>query len=326
MLKQTVRMLTGALVLIPFAITAPVFAQGNYPVKPIRILVGLQPGTGQDAIARFVAKELTESLGQPVVVENRVGASSTIAAAAAAKSTADGYTLLYFTITDTTAVSIFPKLPYDLSRDFAPIIMLSNLPYMIFVHPSLPVKTVKELIALAKAKPGQLSYGSTSTGGGSHLATELFAHMTGIQMLHVPYKGSTSLIGELFAGQLQVVFSTIITMLPHAKAGRVRPIAVTSTTRSGLAPELPTVAESGVPGYAASSWNGLVVQAGTPPPIVTLLNSEVNKVLKSPDTLKLFISQGAEVRGGTPEEFGHFIEAERSKWAKIIKVIGIRPN
>ena len=324
-MNRTAYVLAGVSALTWSTLAAPAFAQGNYPTRPIRILVGFPAGGGQDVVARIVARKLTESLGQQVVVDNRAGASGMIATEMAAKSAPDGYVLLHFATNDTSNAAIYPRIPYDVIRDFAPVAMISNVPYLVVVHPSLPVKTIKELVALARARPGQINYGSTGTGGGSHLATELFKNMTGVDMTHIPYKGGASMQSELFGGQLQVVINSMISLMPPAKAGRVRAVAVTSATRSNLMPDLPTVAES-VPGYEAGSWNGSVVPANTPKPIVDLLNREINKLLKAPDTLELFAAQGSEARGGTSEEFSRFIKAEVSKWARVVKLVGIRPE
>ncbi len=304
---------------------APAATQGSYPAKPIRLLVGFATGGGQDIVARIVAKKLTEAWGQSVIVENRSGANGMIAAETAAKAVPDGYTLHIFTINDTINASV-RKLAYDATRDFAPITRLSNVAYIVTVHPSLPVKTVRELIAFAKTRPGQLTHGSSGSGSGIHLATELFKSVAGIDIVHVPYKGSGPALVDLMGGQLQLYFATIPSVTPHAKTGRIRPLAVTSETRSPIFPQVPTVAEAGLPGYEAGSWNGIVAPARTSHAIVTLLNREIVKMLKAPDTMEWFSSQGSDPGGSTPDEFARFIKSEIEKWSRVVKTVGIRAD
>jgi tripartite-type tricarboxylate transporter receptor subunit TctC len=311
--------------LVLSAAAVPAAAQGGYPAKPIRLLVGFATGGGQDIAARIVARKLTEEWGQSVIVENRAGANGIIAAETAAKAVPDGYTLHVFTINDTINAGM-RKLAYDATRDFAAITRLSNVAYVVVVHPSLPVKTLQELIALAKARPGQLTHGSSGSGSGIHLATELFKSMAGIDIVHVPYKGTGPALVDLMGGQIQLYFSTMSSATPHAKTGRIRPLAVTSERRSPIFPQVPTVAEAGLPGCEAGSWNGIVAPARTPDAIVTILNREIVKMIKAPDVMELFSSQGADPGGSTPEEFARFIKSEIEKWSRVVKTVGIRAD
>jgi tripartite-type tricarboxylate transporter receptor subunit TctC len=300
----------------------PAFAQDNFPVKSVRILVGFSPGGNHDLFARVIARTLAETWGQAVMVDNRTGANGMIATEALVKSPPDGHTLHFFTINDTVNVSMYRRMPYDTSTDLAPVTPVSASPYLLGVHPSLPVKTVRELVAFAKARPGQLTYASSGTGSGIHLSTELFKRMAGIDMVHVPYKGAGPSLIDLVGGQIQLSMASVAAFMPHVRTGRIRAIAATGIARSPVLPELPTVAESGVPGYEASTWNGIVVPARTPESIVARLNRDLVKTLALPEVRELFSREGGEAGGGTPGELARHIAAEIAKWATVVKAIG----
>ncbi|HWP89718.1 MAG TPA: tripartite tricarboxylate transporter substrate binding protein, partial [Burkholderiales bacterium] len=281
-------------------------------------------GGPTDAIARAIGQKLSETWGQPVIVDNRPGAGGNIGTELAAKSPADGYTLFIGTVANAINQSLFAKLPFDFVRDFAPVTQNYVTGLILAVHPSLPARTVKELIALAKANPGQLSYSSSGVGGTPHLACELFNSMAGVKMVHVPYKGSAPAMADLLGGHIQLTFDNMLTVLPQVKAGKLRGLAVTMTTRSPLAPELPTVAEAGLKGFEVKSWNGVVVPTGTPKEIIARLNGEIVRILRQPDLREKFLVQGVELVPTTPEEFGAFIKQDIAKWAKVIQLSGAR--
>ena len=309
--------------LLTAAFAAPALAQ-SYPAKPVRIVVPYPPGGPNDIVARTVGQKLSEQLGQPVIVDNKPGASGNIGAESVAKSPADGYTLLLLTTGHTINPSLYPKLGYDLEKDLAPVTQLTAGPMVVVANPSLPAKNIKELISLAKAKPGSLNFGSAGNGSSTHLAPELFSSMAGIKMNHIPYKGSAPALTDLMAGQIQVAFDFMISAMPHVKSGKIKALAVTSTTRSPAAPDLPTVAESGVPGFEVIGWNGLVVPARTPKDAVAKLNAELKKALDQPDTKERFAAQGFSATWTTPEKFGAYIESEHAKWAKVVKDSGAK--
>ena len=297
-----------------------------YPNRPVRLIVPQSPGASTDLTARLIAQKLTGALGQQVVVDNRPGAGSIIGTDLVAKATPDGYTLLVVASSITLNPSLHKNLPFDPVRDLAPITQLSAFPNILVVHPSLPAKTVKEFIALAKAKPGSINYGSSGAATGTHLSAELFKYMTGIDMVHVPYKGGGPAVQALLGGQVQLNFATIVSVLPHMRAGKLRGIAVTTTKRSPAAPEIPTIAESGVPGYDHGPWNGFLAPAKTPRAIIARLNEETAKVLHLPETKAVFMNEGAEPVGNKPEEFGAIIKSETAKWAKVIAAAGIKAD
>ena len=299
----------------------------TYPSKAVRFVVPFAPGGGSDLVARTVAAKLTEALGQPVVIDNRAGAAGTIGADIAAKSPPDGHTL-FLGSNGPLAInpSLYLKLPYDASRDFAPVSLVTVMPFVLVVHPSLPVKSVKELIALAKSRPGQLNYGSPGNGSTTHLANELLKSMTGMQIAHVPYKGVAPAATDLISGNIQMMSGDLSTLVPHVRSGRMRPLAVTSVRRSALLPELPTVAEAGVPGYEASGWFGVLVPAGTPAAIVERLNSAMLKGLAAPDARQRLSAFGGDVAVGSPEQFAAHIRTEAAKWGKLIKAIGLKAD
>jgi tripartite-type tricarboxylate transporter receptor subunit TctC len=310
----------------------------DYPVKPIRFIVGFAPGGVTDIIARALGQKLYERLGQQVVVDNRAGAagligaelvatggSGTIAAVMIAKAPPDGYTLLMSSIsTMATNVSAVAKLPYDPVRDFAPITLVLVTPYLATVNATLPVANLRDFIALAKTKPGQLNFGSSGTGGGAHLAVELFKVMAGIELTHIPYKGSALALTDLLGGQIQLTFSQPPIVLPHIKSGKLKGLAISSARRLSALPEFPTMAESGVAGYEATSWQGLVAPAATPRPIIVKLNSEIRRALQLPEIGARLAAEGSEAGATTPDEFGAYIRREIVKWSKVVKESGIR--
>jgi tripartite-type tricarboxylate transporter receptor subunit TctC len=301
--------------------SASVLAQ-SYPDKPIRLVVPYTPGGATDIVARVVGQKLGESLGQQVVIDNRPGGGTLIGTDIVAKATPDGYTLLMCAATLGTNPSLYEKLPYDTLKDFAPVSLVAIVPNILVVHPSLPVKSVQQLIEYAKANPGKLSFASTGNGGSSHLAGELFKSMAGVDMVHVPYKGSAPAHTDVLGGRVPVMFDSA--MLPHIKAGKVRALAVTTLKRSPAAPELPTLAESGLPGYEAVAWFGVLAPAGVPKQIVNKLSSEIVRIVHMPDVQQRFDSLAAEPIGNTPDEFATYIKEDIEKWAKVIKAANIR--
>ncbi len=295
----------------------------TYPSKPIRMIVPFPPGGTTDILARAIGAELTKAWGQPVVIENRPGAGGNIGSEAVAKSPGDGYTLLMGTVgTHGINPSLYKKMPYDAVKDFAPVTLVALVPNILVVHPSVPAKSVAELIALAKKQPGKLTYASSGNGTSIHLSGALFESLTGVQMVHVPYKGSAPAVTDLLGGQVNMMFDNMPSALPHVKAGKLRPLGVTSAKRSPAVPDVPTIAEAGVKGYEASSWFGVLAPAGTPKDIVAKLNAEIAKSLGTPEMKEKLSSQGAEPVGNTPEQFGAFIRAEIDKWAKVVKASG----
>ena len=305
---------------------APALAQAPYPAKPVRLIVPYPPGGGTDTMARTLALKLAETLGQQVVVDNRPGGGANIGAEIAAKSPADGYTLLMCTIAHATSGSLYRKLGYDVLRDFAPVSLLATTPHILVTHPSVPVKSVKELVLLAKARPNELVYSSSGSGTPAHLAGELFKHMAGVNMTHVPYKGGGPSVVALLSGEVMLAFATTPSVINHVKAGRLRAIAVTTARRSVATPDLPTISELGLKGYDVGSWYGLLVPAGIQKDVVARLNAEVHKVMKLPDVKQRLDAGGFEAWTSTPEEYGVFLRGEVEKWAKIIKAAGIRAD
>jgi len=295
-----------------------------YPSKAVRVISGFPPGSGADITARVIGVKLYEATGQQFFVENRPGAGSNIAAEVAAKSTPDGYTLFIGTVANTINATLYSKLPFDFARDFAPVALTTAAPNVLVVHPSVPARSVKELVALAKSRPGQLNFASAGTGTAPHLSGELFNAMSGVKMTHVPYKGSPPAVLDLVAGSVDVMFSPASTVLPHVKSERLRALAVTTAARLPSLPELPTVAESGLKGYETVTWFGFVAPAKTPSAIVTRLNAEIVKALALPDVRSQFELQGIEILGGTPERFADYIREEIAKWAKAIRLSGAK--
>ncbi len=316
----------ASLALFVFAATvgaANALAQ-TYPSHPIRFIVPFPPGGGTDTGARIIAQKLGESLGQPVVVDNRPGAAGIIGTELAAKAPPDGYTLLMGNVgTHAVNPSLYRKLPYDPVTDFSPISQVAGLPMFLLVAPSTPAKSVNELIALAKAKPGQLNYGSAGNGNAIHIAAELFKSMSGSQITHIPYKGGSQVAAALMAGEVQMTFLSILESLPSVKAERMRPLAVSSAKRSVAFPDLPTVAEAGLPGYESISWLGIFAPAATPRDIVAKLNTEIVKILAQPDVKERLLALGAEPIGNSPEEFAAAQKADIAKYAKVLQDAGI---
>ena len=302
-------------------------AAQDFPTKPIRLLVPAAPGGGADFLARIIATRLGESLGQSVVVDNRAGASGTIAAGATAKAEPDGYTVLLGQSTSMViAPQLIPKLSYDTLRELSPVTLVAEVPNVLVVHPSVPVSNVAELIALAKAKPNSLNFASAGNGAPSHLAGEMFKTSTGTTLTHVPYKGAGPAVNALIASEVQLMFAPIVAVLPHVKSGRLKALAVTSAARSKAAPELPTLAESGLSGYEISSWFGLFVPAGTPAPVIDRLYRETVAVLKSADVIERFSKEGAEPIGNSPANFQKYVRSEFDKYTKVIKDNNIKAD
>ena len=302
---------------------AAAYAQ-DYPVRAVRYIVPSAPGGSSDTLARVVAPRLAELLGQQVVIDNRAGATGVIGAEIVARAHADGHTLLQTATSHATNPATGVKLPYDTARDFAPITLLSQQPNLWVVHPALPVRDIKGLIALAKSKPGQLDFASSGTGGSQHLAGELLNVMAGIKLTHVPYKGSPPALIDVLGGRVAIMVSTIAPAMPMIKSGRLRSLAITSLQRSRAAPEVPTVAESGVAGYEAISWQGVLAPGGTPRHVVLRVNNDVRKVLAQAEPQRQLAEQGYETLSSTPEAYDTFIRAEIDKWTKVVKSAGIK--
>ena len=295
----------------------------NFPTKPITIIVPFSAGGTTDILARIVGQGLTTELGQPFVVDNRAGAGGNIGASLAAKAPADGYTLFMGTVgTHAINQALYKKMPFDPVKDFAPISRVATVPNLLVAHPSQPYKTVKELIAYAKANPGKVTYGSPGSGASPHVSGELFKSMTGTDLLHVPYKGSAPAMTDLLGGQIAIMFDNMPSAIQHVRSGKLRPIAVTTAKRSPELPDIPTIAEAGVPGYEAMSWFGLFAPAATPKPVLDRLNAALVKVLNQPDVKKKIAEQGGDVVAETPEQFAAFIKAETAKWGKVVKDSG----
>ena len=290
-----------------------------YPTRSIRFIAPFAAGGGSDLIARKLAQKLTEALGQPVVVDNRTGGSGVIGTDATAKSAPDGHTIMMTTPTFTVNPGLMRKLPYDPIRDFAPISLIATAPHLLAVHPSVPAKSVKEVVAIAQANPERLTFSSGSTGGSSHLSGELFNSVAKIRMTHVPYRGGGQAVLAIVSGEVSLGFVDLVSMLPQVKSGRLRGIALTGLKRSPLLPNLPTIAETGYPGFQSGIWYGVLAPARTPPEIVARLNSELVKIVRSPDFLESLTAEGAQAVASSPEYFGDFIKTEIARWAKVIK-------
>jgi tripartite-type tricarboxylate transporter receptor subunit TctC len=299
-------------------------AQGAYPTKPVKIVVPYSAGGPADIYARFVGDRLQKATGQPFVIENRPGAGAIIGTDAVAKSTPDGYTLLMMSNTHTVNESLFTRKPYTLLRDLAPIAPVNYSDLILVVHPSVPANNLKELIALAKAKPGELNYASSGPGTPYHMAGELFKAMAGIDVVHVPHKGSAEARTSVLAGNVQMMFDAITTMAPLVQSGKVRAIATSGKTRSSIMPNVPTLSEAGLPGYDAVIWLGVMAPAGTPKPIIDALNADIQKIANAPDVKDAWAKQGAVPMHMSAEEFGKFIEQDIQKWAKVVKFSGAR--
>jgi len=302
-------------------------AQPAYPVKPIRLVVPFAPGGSTDTIARLIGQKLDEALGQQVIIDNRPGAGGNLGVDYVAKSAPDGYTLIFGHVgTFGFGPSLYDKLPYDPIRDFAPVALFAMVPNMLVVHPSLPANSVKELVALARARPGQLNYGSSGNGSASHLATEYFKLLSKTDITAIPYKGTGPLVTDLIAGQTSLTITGVPPLYPHVQSGRLRALAVGSVKRLPLLPSLRTIAEAGVPGYESSTWFGPLAPAKTPREIIVRLNVELMKMLQRPDVRARFAAEGIEALGSTPEEFGTYIKSEIERWSRVIKAAHVRPE
>jgi tripartite-type tricarboxylate transporter receptor subunit TctC len=301
-------------------------AAQTYPAKSIRLIVPFPPGGSADILARAIGQKAGEGLGQSLVVENRPGAGTAIGAEALAKSAPDGYAIMIGTVSSHAInPALNPKLPFDPVRDFTPVSLVASIPFAMIVHPSVPAKTVQEFVALARTQPGTLNYSSAGSGTSNHLAGELLKSMTGIDIVHVPYKGSAPALNDLISGQVSLMFDLVLTAAPPVKSGSVRGLAVTSAQRSSVLPDLPTVAES-IPGYEVSAWFGVFAPAGVPQPVVQRLNAEFVKALQQPDLRQRLASQGAEPLTSTPDEFAAYLRSEIEKWAKVVKAAGMKAD
>lgn len=290
-----------------------------YPERPLRFLIPFPPAGGADNLARIVGQAAGERLGQPIVIDNRPGAGGNIAAEVAAKAAPDGYTLLQTNVSHVISTALYSKLGYDLLNNFVPVTQLGSIPFILAINPALGANSVKELIALAKARPGQLNYASSGKGGPSHMAMEMFKSMADVNIRHVPYKGAAPAATDLIAGQVQMGFFTVSAALPLVAGGRVKAIAIASAQRSSLVPEVPTVAESGLPGFEATTWFGVMVPRGTPAPIVDKLHAVFTHALKLPEVRERLVKQGFDVIGSTPDEFGAYVRAEMKRWSTVVK-------
>ncbi|HKA46490.1 MAG TPA: tripartite tricarboxylate transporter substrate binding protein [Burkholderiales bacterium] len=305
--------------------SAPVLAQA-YPSKTIRMILPYAPGGSVDVIARVISPRLAESIGQQVVVDNRPGAAGNIGTELAARAPADGYTILLVTIPLVVNPSLYSRVPYDAVRDFAPVSLLAASPFVLASHPSLPVRTVKELLALARKQPGKLNYGSGGAGTNSHIAAELLKYLTSTDIVHVPYKGGGPALIGFLGGETQLTFLGVEPLIAHLRSGRARPLGITSTRRSPILPELPTIAEAGVPGYDFTTWYGVFVPSGTPSEAIAVLNEHFAKVVRAPDMLERFGKDGTEVIASLPAQLGTHVQNELARWSKVVKQAGLRAD
>jgi tripartite-type tricarboxylate transporter receptor subunit TctC len=315
--------LAAAIIVLGLAMAAPAQAQ-DYPSRPVRLIVGFTPGSAADITARVVAKRMSELLGQQVVVENKPGAGSNLAADYVSHAAKDGYTLLLGTSANLTNAVISPNLGFDFVKDFAPIALATTVPIILVVNPSLGVDSVAELIALAKSKPGQLLYASTGVGAAPHLSGELFNVRAGIQTVHVPYQGSPQAVADLLAGRVSMMFSPASAVMPHVQAGKLKALASASSKRAGIAPDLPTMAEAGVPNFDTSIWFGLMAPAGTPRPIVERLEATVNAALESDEIVASLKAQGFDRLGGTPDDFARTVATDITRWTAAARAAGLK--
>lgn len=323
---KSIRALTILLPLLALAAPVPALAQ-SFPSRPIRLIVPFPPGGATDAFARIVQLRWSEALGQNIVIENRAGAGGMIGAEQVAKAPNDGYTLLIGNIaTLAMNVGVYSKMPYDPARDFTPVLRTVDVNYALVIHPSVPAKTLPELIAHAKSNPGKLSYGSAGSGSAPHLATELLKQRAGIDLLHVPYKGGGPMVADLLGGQIQVGIGDQANLMPQVKAGKLRVLAVGSARRSPNFPDVPTIAEADLPGYEAGAWQGLAAPAGLPPEVTRRLNETLARVMELPEVKERLTGAGMEPVGGSPDDFARFIRAEIAKWVKVAKDVGARAD
>ena len=313
----------AGLVLTQPLLAAQSDAGAGYPTKPVRFIVPFTPGAGTDTTARTLAQKLSEIWGQQVVVDNRTGAAGAIGVDLTAKADPDGYTICLISASHSVNSATNPKLPYDLTKDLQAISQATSLFYVVYIRPSVPANSIKELVAYARANPGKLLFGSSGTGGLQHFAGEMFNHLTGAKLVHVPYKGSAAVIPAMLAGDVQVGFGTLFGVRPQMASGRLKGLAITAGKRSPAAPELPTVAEAGVPGYEVNQWYGVIASAGVPRPIVRKLNAAIVEALKSPNVVKRLTADGSSPVGSSPEQFGAHIKSEIAKWRKLVKEAGL---
>jgi tripartite-type tricarboxylate transporter receptor subunit TctC len=323
-----VQIIGGALkslfAVLSLALFAGLVSAQSYPTKPVRVVIPWPPGGSNDVVGRIVMQKVAENLGHQFIVDNRGGAAGSIGADVVAKSPPDGYTLMVHSTSHVGNAHLYKKLPYDTLKDFTGVALLAAQPGALTIHPSLPVKNVKEFIALAKARPGTINYSSSGNGSAPHLSMALLVSMTGINVVHVPYKGGAPQVTALVSGETQASLATVSTVLVHVQSGRLRALGVSSSKRSGTMPEVPTIAESGVPGYEMSPWIGVFVPTGTPKELIIRLNTEINKALKAPDVSNLLASNALDALGGTPEEFDTRIKADYDKYGKLIKLTGAK--
>jgi tripartite-type tricarboxylate transporter receptor subunit TctC len=295
-----------------------------YPAKPVRLVTPYAPGGNADIQARYMAERLTETLGKQFIVDNRPGANGIIGMEAVARAAPDGYTIVLIANSLTTTPSLYPKAPIDVIKDYQPISLIGETPLLFIAHPSVPAANVKEVIALAKSRPGQLNYGSSGNGSPAHMAGALLGMMTGVKLVHVPYKGTAAVNIDVMTGQIQLGFPSLTSVVQHVKAGKIKAFAITTKARTQLAPEIPTMHEAGVPGYEAAIWNAILTTAGTPRPIVNRLHDAIVQILKTPQAKERYERVGADIRYSTPEETHALIKAEVAKWAKVVKAANIR--
>lgn len=311
----------AAVLIATSASTVAQTPRGEFPARPVRIVVGYPPGGPTDLMARAIAPKLAEAWGQQVIIDNRPGASGLIGAELTARAAPDGYTLLTVPVTYAVVPSMLAKMPFDVEKDLAPVALLAAAPFILVVHPTLPVKSVKDLIVLARSRPGQINYASASPGGMPHLAGELFNNMAGVRMVHIPYKGAAPATTDLVGGHVPLMFNNMLSAMPHVKSGRLRALAVTSRKRSGALPDLPAIAET-LPGYEASGWYGALAPAATPHELVVKINGEMNRAMRLPDVAQRLAGDGVEAVSATPGEFAAYLRLEVAKWGKIARASG----
>ena len=319
------RVLLALALCLPFLVQSQTYPAG-FPSRPVRLIVTYPAGGGADAMARLIAPKLGEALGQPVLVENRGGASGTIAADLVAKSAPDGHTLMLDAANHAVNPSLLPRLPYDPDKAFAPVTLLALFPNMLVVHPAFPVSSVKELIQKIRAEPGKIAFASSGNGSAQHLAGELFRQRAALEMVHVPYKGGGPALIDVMGGQVPLYFGNMASALPHVKNGKLKALAVTGAKRSAAAPDLPTVAESGMPGYQVYEWNAIFAPAGTPPAIVNRLQAEIAKVVKIPEVRDRMLALGAEIVASSPADLGAWVREQTASWAKVVRAANIKPE
>lgn len=319
-------MRSGLTLSLALTLCLPAYHAGAqaYPSKPIRLIDPFPPGGGSGVMARMIGQKLSETWGQPVVVDNRAGAGGALGSELVARSAPNGYTLLMATAGTAVSNPLLSNVPFDPLKDFAPVVQTTSVQLMLATHPSLPVRSVKEFVALARAQPGKINFASAGNGTFTHLSGELFKAMAKVDIVHVPYRGGGPAMADLLGGQVQVTWASLVNVLPHTKTGKLRPVAVTGSRRALAAPELPTIAESGLPGYEVIQWYGVLAPAATPDEVIDKLNREINAILSLPEIRVRTLSSGAEPAGGTPQQFATMLKTEITKWAKVIKDMGIR--